>query len=393
MSKTSDFLPSRIERMSAVMSGHVERGYVPGVVTLLTRHGDIHVTTHGVQDLETQVPMQRDTIFRIASVTKPIIAVAAMILVEETKLRLDDPVDRWLPELANRQVLRSIESELDDTVPAVRPITLRDLMTFRLGHGFVAAPPGQYPIQAAIEEAGMAPGPKAANPAPDEYMARLGSLPLVYQPGERWMYHTSADVLGVLIARVSGVSLGEYLQERIFGPLGMRDTAFSVPEEKIDRLATAYQFDPLQGKLVVFDPAKGGDWSAPRPFESGGGGLVSTADDLCAFSQMMLGMGRYGDQRILSRPSVELMTTDQMTAEQKAASLFYPGFWDTQGWGFGMSVTTRRDGVAWNPGTYGWDGGFGTSWRADPRENLAGVFLSQRMMMGADDITTYQDFW
>ncbi|BDI34539.1 serine hydrolase [Capsulimonas corticalis] len=379
--------------MSALLGDYVDRGYLPGLVALLYREGEVHVTTHGVQDLESRAPMRRDTIFRIASVSKPIVAAAAMTLVEETKLRLDDPVDPWLPELADRKVLRAIDSAMDDTVPAARPITLRDLLTFRLGYGYVAAPPGQYPVQTAIEEAGMSPGPNPPTLSPDLWIERLGSLPLAHQPGERWMYHTGADVLGVLIARVAGVSLGQLLEERIFEPLGMRDTGFSVPESKLDRLATPYHPDAASGGLTVFDSARGGRWSQPPPFESGGGGLVSTADDLCAFSQMMLGMGRYGARRILSRPAIELMTTDQITPEQKAVSPFYPGFWDNQGWGLGMSVTTRRDGVAWSPGTYGWDGGFGVTWRADPRENLAGALLTQRIMMSADDICTYQDFW
>ena len=187
-------------------------------------------------------PMRRDTIFRIASVTKPIMAAAAMILVEECVLRLDDPVDELLPELADRQVLRTLDSPLDDTVPANRPITLRDLLTFRLGLRAVFAPPGTYPIQQAMEEAGSSPmcrGGSCRRFRPMSSCRRYGSLPLLHQPGERWLYNTGSDILGVLIARATGMSLGEFLQERIFAPLGMKDTAFSVPADKLDRLPTS----------------------------------------------------------------------------------------------------------------------------------------------------------
>src|SRR5439155_25674448 len=169
----------------------------------------------------------------------------------------------------------------------------------------------------------------------DELMKRFGSLPLVHQPGERWMYHSGSDILGVLIARASGKTLEAFLRGRIFAPLGMKDTAFSAPEAKLDRLQTCYQGD------AVFDEARGGRFARPPVFESGGGGLVSTVDDYLAFGRMMLAKGLHGRERILSRPSVELMTADHITAEQKAASDFFPGFWDNRGWGFGMAVVTR----------------------------------------------------
>src|SRR5437868_4621720 len=235
---------ARLGRMHNVMAGYVERGDVPGLVTLVSRRGEVHVDALGTMAVGGRDPMRRDTIFRIASMTKPITAAAAMILVEECMLRLDEPVDPWLPELADRKVLRAIDSPLDDTVPAHRPITLRDLLTFRLGIGAVMAPPGTYPIQKAIDEAGLAPGPNVSSLTPDEWMARLAGLPLLHQPGERWMYHTGSDVLGVLIARATGMSLGDFLHERIFAPLGMKDTAFSLPAAKLDRLATCYRTEP-----------------------------------------------------------------------------------------------------------------------------------------------------
>ncbi len=178
-----------------------------------------------------------------------------------------------------------------------------------------------------MEEAGIAPSVNLPSMPPDELMKRYGSLPLAHQPGERWMYNSGSDILGVLIARIAGMSLGSFFRERIFEPLGMKDTAFSVPAEKIDRLATSYQADAATGRLTVFDEARGGRFARPPVFESGAGGLVSTVDDLLAFGRMMLNQGSYGRERILSRPSVELMTTDHITPEQKAASPFFPNFW------------------------------------------------------------------
>jgi CubicO group peptidase (beta-lactamase class C family) len=386
------FSRARLGRLHEIMAGYVERGAVAGVVALLCRHDEIHFEAIGVQDLDIGAPIRRDTIFRIASMTKPIAAAAAMILVEEAKLRLDDPVDRLLPELADRRVLRRIDGPLDDTVPAIRSITLRDILTFRLGFGAVMAPPGRYPIQRAIEEAGLAPGPQASSLPPDAWMARLAGLPLLHQPGEQWMYHTGSDILGVLIARAAGMSLGDFLQERILAPLGMTDTAFSVKEAKLDRLATCYRTHAGTGRLAVHDDPRGGRWARPPVFPSGGGGLVSTADDFLAFARMMLRLGRHGANRILARPTVELMTTDQLTAAQKAASPFFPGFWDKTGWGFGLSVTTGRDAIAPSPGSYGWMGGFGTSWWTDPREDMVGILLTQRLMTGPNDVVINADF-
>ena len=297
----------------------LKAGWSPDSSPCVSRRGETHVDVIGTTAFDSDEPMQPDTIFRIASVTKPITAAAAMILVEECTLRLDDPVDALLPELANRQVLRSRESPLDDTVPANRPITVRDVLTFRLGYGAIFAAPGQYPIQAAMEDAGVAPGLHLPSVPPDEYLRRLGSLPLLHQPGERWLYNTGSDVLGVLIARATGMTLGDFLQERIFAPLGMKDTAFSVPASKLDRLAGSYWTNFETGEVEVFDPVRGGRFASPPAFESAASGLVSTVDDLFAFAQMMLNNGKFGDERILSRPSIAVMTTDQLRPEQKVA--------------------------------------------------------------------------
>lgn len=383
-----------LARMRATMQRHVDSGRFPGLVTLVSRRGETHVDALGTMAFDSSAPIQRDTIFRIASVTKPITAAAAMMLVEEARLRLDDPVEEWLPELADRRVLRSLDSPLDDTVPAERAITLRDLLTFRLGIGAVMVFPPKYPIQRAMDEAGAAPSADLfADGGNDEYMKRIGSLPLVHQPGERWMYNTGSDILGVLIARASGASLGEFLRQRIFDPLGMADTGFHVPAEKIGRLATAYQTDFSTGKVKLFDEARGGRFASPPAFESGAGGLVSTVDDLLAFGTMMLNKGTYRGARLLSRPSVELMTVDHITPEQKAASTFFENFWDSRGWGFGMSVITRRDHIADVPGRYGWDGGYGTSFYCDPAEELIGVLMTQRLWDSPGAPKELLDFW
>ena len=384
---------ARLERMQDVMAGHVDRGVMPGVVTLVSRRGEVRVDAIGTKAFGDSDPMRRDTIFRVASVTKPIVAAAAMILVEECALRLDEPVDQWLPELANRRVLRAIDSPLDDTLPANRPITLRDLLTFRLGIGAIMVFPPRYPIQQAMAEAGVGPGPALPAHTPDELMKRFGSLPLVHQPGEGWLYDSGSDILGVLISRATGTSLEAFLRERIFAPLGMNDTSFSVPESKLDRLATCYWTDPETETLEVFDGVDDSRWASPPVFESGAGGLVSTVDDLLAFGQMMLKGGKHGNERILSRRSVELMTTDHITPEQKAVSGFFPGFWDSHGWGFGVSIVTRRDDLAATPGRYGWDGGYGTSWYVDPEEELIGILMTQRLWDASGAPVVLLDFW
>jgi CubicO group peptidase (beta-lactamase class C family) len=381
--------------MHDVMAGYVERGDVPGIVTLVSRRGETRVDAIGTKEIGGNDPIRRDTIFRISSMTKPIIAVATMMLVEECRLRLDEPVDRLLPELANRRVLKQIDGPLDNTVPANRQITVRDLLSFRMGFGMIMAPPDAYPILKAVSERLLSQGPPspATMPAPDEWISRLGSLPLMYQPGERWMYNTGSDVLGVLIARASGQSLEEFLRDRIFGPLGMGDTGFSVPATKVDRFATSYWTHPETGVLGLYDAAEGGQWSRPPAFPSGAGGLVSTIDDYLAFGQMLLNKGKHGGERILSRLSVELMTTDQLTAEQKVLSGIVPGYFDSHGWGFGMSVVTRRDHVAKSVGTFGWDGGMGTSWCADPKEEMVTILMTQAAWTSPSPPSVCLDFW
>lgn len=383
---------ARLDRMHDIMSGHVARGELSGLVTLVCRRGEVYVDAIGNHAIggSDPSPMQRDTLFRIASMTKPITAAATMLLIEECKLRLDDPVDHWLPELANRRVLTRLDSQIEDTMPASRSITTRDLLTFRFGMGLVLAPPGRYPIQKAIVESGLMPGPGSPPITVDEWMKKLGSLPLLHQPGEKWMYHTGSDVLGVLIARVSGQSFPTFLQERIFGPLGMKDTAFFVPRDKLHRLPTSYVANQATGTIVAFDNPATSRWATAPTFPSGGGGLVSTVDDYLAFCRMMLNKGRFGRERILSRPSVELMTTDHLTPDQKADARLF--FGDSLGWGFGLSVVTRRNNLA-APGRFGWDGGAGTSGYTDPTEELIGILMTQRMMDSPTPPKVFRDFW
>jgi len=272
---------------------------------------------------------------------------------------------------------------------------VRDLLTFRMGFGQMMASPDAYPIlkRASTQQIGMGPPNPSMQPAPDEWIRRLGQLPLMHQPGEMWMYNTGSDVLSLLIARASGQPLESFLRERIFEPLGMKNTGFSVPAASLARLATSYWTNPESGELVVYDEAEGGQWSQPPAFPSGAGGLVSTIDDYLAFGQMMLSQGKYGNERILSRLSVETMTTDQLTPEQKAVSGLVPGFFDSHGWGFGLSVVTRRNDVAAVPGRYGWDGGMGTSWYSDPREEMVTILMTQRAWTSPSPPNVCLDFW
>ncbi len=388
------FSRDRLARLHRSLAAHVASGDVPGVVALVSRHGEVQVEAVGTQSFDGP-PMKRDTIFRIASMTKPVIAAATLMLVEEGKLRLDDPVDAFLPELASPRVLGSIDGAVDDTVPARRAVTTRDLLTFTFGMGALMVWPPQYPIQHAAAAAGLAPGPFHHDYTADEFMKRLGSLPLFYQPGERWLYHTGSDVLGVLIARVAGQSLEQALQERLFEPLGMRDTGFQVPAGKLDRFASAYRMDPQEKKLVVSDDAVNSRWSKPPAFASGGGGLVSTVDDVHALYRMLIGYGLqdgvYGGERLLARPTVELMMSDQLTAEQKQGAEIFFGIGAS--WGMGGAVVTRRTDIFATPGRFGWDGGYGTSAHLDPAEDMIGILMTQRMMESPVSPRVFRDFW
>ncbi|MFD9947279.1 serine hydrolase domain-containing protein [Nonomuraea sp. NPDC059023] len=393
------FSEAGLRRLREVLARHVESGKIPGLVALVSRGGHTHVETIGTMRHDGGTPMRRDTIFRMASTSKPVTMAAAMILLDECRLRLDDPVDPWLPELADRQVLKRPDGPLDETVPARRPITVRDLLTstFGLGLDFELL---NSPIRAATFERldySVASGPA---PGPDEWMRRLGELPLSYQPGERWQYDLSNEVAGVLVARVTGKPLETFLRERVLDPLGMKDTGFHVPADKIDRLPPLYGPDPMTGEFHVWDEAAGGRISRPPAFQGGGGGLVSTVDDYHAYFRMLLNHGTHGGERILSRPAVQLMTTNRLApAQQTARDAMYgtiahlsSGQGLQGGWGYGMAVRTHRAGHA-PVGQFGWDGGTGTTAYADPEHQVTGVLLTQVGMSTPDSSRAIHDFW
>ncbi|MGW4641036.1 serine hydrolase domain-containing protein [Sphaerisporangium sp. NPDC004334] len=393
------FSTTGLRRLREVLERHVDSGKIPGLVALVGRGDETHVEAIGTMRHDGGAPMRRDTIFRMASTSKPVTVAAAMVLLDECRLRLDDVVDPWLPELADRRVLKQLDGPLDDTVPARRPITVRDLLTSTFGLGMDMTSLGT-PIMSAIFEKGLTPDLPTPMPEPDEWMRRLGELPLMHQPGERWQYHISNDLLGVLVARVTGRPFETFLRERVFGPLGMKDTGFHVPDDQIDRMPTLYAPDPQSGEFNVWDEAKGGRWSQPPAFQGGGGGLVSTADDYHAYFRMLLDHGMHGGERILSRPAVELMTTNRLTPEQQAVRSamatenVHLSFGQGQhgGWGFGMAVRTYRGDYA-PIGQFGWDGGSGTSTYADPRNRLTGILLTQVGMSVPDSARLIHDFW
>lgn len=393
MSQTS-LLKSRLERMHRVLSGYIERKELAGLVALVSRHGDIHLETLGTLSFDQPAPMKRDTLFRLASITKPITAVAAMILVEECRIRLDDSIEPWLPELANRRVLKSLASPLDETVPAQRSITLRDLLTSCMGFGSVLARPDTYPIQKFIRDYRIGgDGPMLPTQAPrlEEWLQKLGSLPLLAQPGQQWLYNVSSDVLGALVARVSGQTLGAFMRERLFEPLGMKDTSFQLPPEKRDRLPALYFFNQQTNELDFFDDVAHSAWLAEPPFESGAGGLLSTVEDYFAFSRMLLNQGRHGRDQILSRATVALMTSDQLRPEQRAGAELF--FHEHSSWGFGLAVDLRRKDIFHTPGRFGWTGGFGTTAYTDPVEGIIGILFTQRMMDSPEPAKVFTDFW
>jgi CubicO group peptidase (beta-lactamase class C family) len=361
------FTSSGIERLRAGAQEHVGSERVPGIVILIARGEHVHVETLG--QLAVGGPaVARDSIFRIASTSKPITAAATLALAGEGLFALDEPVERLLPELADRRVLTRVDGPLDETVPAARPITARDLLTFTFGFGTLTemfTSPAPWPVIAAAEDLDLAtlgPPDPDIQPDPDTWISNLGKLPLLAQPGERWMYNTGASVLGVLLARAAGEPLSDVLHSRVFKPLGMRDSAFWT--SSTDRLATAYR--PTPEGLVAWDEPEG-TWSHPPAFGDGASGLLSTVDDLLAFARMLLA----GGGPVLSTEATREMCTDQLTDAQKARGGLGPDFFNGRSWGFCQSVSDR--------GAFGWDGGFGSSWLVDPAQDLTVIVLTQRM--------------
>src|SRR5215813_328804 len=368
-----------------VLHSHVAAGTVPGAVGLVARGDQVEVQAVG-SAAAGGGPMAADSIFRLASITKPVTAAAVMILVEEGRIGLKDPVGGWLPELASPMVVRTPASPVDDLVPAHRPITVLDLLTGRAGYGF----PSDFSRPAVQLLFGVQTDGREVQlrPDPDEWMVRLSRIPLLYQPGEAWLYDTCSDLQGVLIARASGQPLPEFLAERLFGPLGMTDTGFVVPAAKRDRFTSYYRRGPGGGLELADGPD--GQWSHRPAFPAGAGGLAGTAADWWRFARMILGEGTVDGHRLLSPASVRRMTTSHLTASQRAiGQLFLEG----QGWGFGGAVDVETID-SWNvPGRYGWVGGTGTTAHITPSTGTIAILLSQ---VAADDPVApglMRDFW
>jgi CubicO group peptidase (beta-lactamase class C family) len=359
---------------------------LPGAVGLVARGDRIEVAAVGSATIG-GAPMARDSIFRIASITKPITAAAVMMLIEDGRIGLDDPVDRWLPELADPVVVRTPASEVDDVVPAARPITVFDLLSSQAGYGFpsdFALPAVQrlFPVQRDGRQV-------QSFPPADEWMASLAEVPLLYQPSEAWLYDTCSTLQGILVARVSGRSLPDFLAERMFEPLGMVDTAFVVPAGKLSRLTSYYQLGAA-GELELAD-GPDGQWSTPPALPLGNGGLAGTADDWLAFGRLLLAGGvSASGRRLLSAESVRLMTTDHTTpAQRDIGKLFLEG----QGWGFGGAVDISPTDP-WNvPGRYGWVGGTGTSAHIIPSTGTVAILLTQLAANSPTPPQWMRDFW
>jgi CubicO group peptidase (beta-lactamase class C family) len=354
-----------------LLTRHVDAGTIPGAVAVLGA-GDAEVVTAGTASVGGG-PMGEDAIMRIQSMTKAVTSVAALRLVEAGRLELDQSLADWLPELADRPVLRSPAAELDDTVPAHRAITLRHLLTNTSGYGMVVQ---ASPLQQAMTANGTEAGPEPPAMGAEEWLRRLAELPLAFQPGEGWRYHHSFGVLGILVSRVTGRPLGEHLADDIFGPLGMTDTALWVAEGKLGRLPAAYRHD--KEGLVQTEPAGGGFYAGPPTFDVSHGELVSTARDYHRFARMLAEGGRAGGRPMISADHLQQMTSDQVPAACKTPDSFFPGFWDGMGWGFGVAVQTESP----RRGRFGWAGGQGTDFFVDP-DGTAGILLTQ-VEMGAE---------
>jgi CubicO group peptidase (beta-lactamase class C family) len=367
----------KLAEVGPALRAFVDSGELAGIVTLTSRHGEIvQSEALGWRDIEAGSPMQPDTLFRIASMTKPVTSVAAMMLVEEGRIALSDPIDRWVPELAAPRVLRDPAGALDDTVPARRAITVEDLLTHRAGiaYAFFSEGPLQQAYEAALGD------PAVNRSTPDEWLAALGTLPLAYQPGERFHYGHSTDVLGFLIGRVIGKPLRDVLRERIFAPLGMADTDFWLPPERRARLASLYRFDPDANRLAKVEPEM---YDSPPAYTPGGGGLISSAGDYHRFARMLLGEGAYEGVRLLQPETVLSMRTNRLSAAQRLVPFAGMPLWQTNGFGLGLSIAERSIDNPYACGAAGsitWPGIFGTWWQADPANDLVMIYLVQHQV-------------
>lgn len=377
-------------RVAEAVTGHVDAGAVPGAAWAVLVGDELHQGAAGRLRLEDGAPAEPNSVFRISSMTKPITAVAALLLVDEGVLALDDPIEDVLPELADRQVLAPGASSLDDTVPAARPITLRDVLTFRLGWGMDFSDWSPNPVLDAIMALDLDHGPPApqATPPPDEWLHRLGTLPLQHQPGQRWLYQMGSEVLGALVARAAGQPLDRFLQTRLFEPLGMADTGFAVPATSLDRFGPCYGVDQA-GERTIYDDTHG-QWATPPAFPSGGAGLVSTVGDYLAFARMLVAGGVHEGERLVSADAITAMTTNHLTAEQLATAAPDPS--GAQGWGFGVGVQVRATPVS-PLGSYGWSGGLGSTWANDPATGTIGILLTNQMWTSPSPPPVCLDFW
>ncbi|MDI1282260.1 serine hydrolase domain-containing protein [Brevundimonas sp.] len=359
------------------LEGFVDRGELSGVVTLTSCGGEVvQSDAIGWSDIESRTPMRSDTLFRIASMTKPITSVAALMLIEEGRIALDDPVTRWIPELAGVPVLRNASGPLHDTEPAARAITVEDLLTHRSGIAY--APFSEGPIKQAYEAALGDPGMNRLTA--DEWLAALGTLPLAHQPGARFHYGHSSDVMGFLIGRVEGRPFREVLQDSIFIPLGMRDTDFWLPQDKRPRLASLYGYDEASQTLMKLNPEM---YDEPPGYTPGGGGLISSAPDYHRFARMLLNNGELEGVRLLRPETVRLMRTNRLTEAQRRVPFAGMDLWTKSGFGLGLSITEDLTDNPYSCGARGsmtWPGVFGTWWQADPVHDLIMIYLIQHQV-------------
>jgi len=342
-----------------LLDRHIAEGTIPGAVAIVGAD-EPEVVAAGVMSVGGS-PMRPDAIMRIQSMTKVVTATAALRLVEAGRIDLDSAVDEWLPELADRSVLRTPTSALDDTEPARGPITLRHLLTNTSGYGMQLE---ESPLQTAMLENGTEAGPLPPAVGADEWLRLLADLPLAYQPGEGWRYHHSFAVLGILLSRLAGRPLGEHLADDLFSPLGMTDTGFWVQNDRLERLPAAYRHGGHG--LVETEPAGSGFYAGPPPFDVSHGELVSTAQDFHRFVRALV------NGSLVSAEHLELLRTDQVPSSCKTPESFFPGFWTAMGWGFGVAVQAQgphRD-------RFGWSGGQGTDFFVDPDGRVA-VLLTQ----------------
>ncbi|HEV8675196.1 MAG TPA: serine hydrolase domain-containing protein [Methylomirabilota bacterium] len=365
-----------LARIAPVMKEQVEKGVFPGAVTLVARRATIvHYEAHGFLDAAKTKPMTKDAIFRLASMTKPIVTVAAMMLVEQGVIKLNDPISTWLPELKDMKV-ETQKTDKDgkaatEDVPVNRPIMVHDLM--RHTAGFVYAGSTKSPrIKEMYEKANIEA--READITGDEMLKGLGQIPLAHQPGTFWEYSIAVDVLGLLVERATKKPLDQLLTEMLFEPLGMKATAFWVPKEKVARLADALDADPqkvgLNKSYRIFENPAG------KSYFKGGAGLVGTANDYLKFAQMVVNGGEYQGKRYLSKKMVEFMLSDH-TVGMGGSTIGTTG----PGYGFGLGFAVRlHDGFAWVPGSKGdamWAGAWGTSFWIDPKEGLVSILMAQ----------------